>query len=720
MRKYFPHISKILLTSIIIFGVSGLVLPQITHASPENPNEPCRYQTINGERVAINAPCQSLFTESGEFNSQAVGESSAAIRAAEWVLEKLATVILTLASYLSGLAGIILNGVLFYTVVNVADNYEKIESISTTWKVVRDIANMGFIFVLLYAAINTIIGTGQDNKKLIVNVVVIAILINFSLFFTRIVIDISNVMALTFYDAIAPGSLSAENWAGQKGLSDAFMQHLNLQTLYKAGDNLGFSSIITIGVLGTIMLLVAAFSFFAVALLFIIRYVVLILVLVLSPIAFIAYILPSGTGIEKYRKQWVDALLGQSFFAPIYFMLTWVALNILSGVMSSFEGEGSAATANSTSGLSGLTSAVVDGTINSGAFIMLINFIIVIVLIIASLIVAKSWADKAGGGMSKLTSWATGAAGGMTLGMAGRFGRGTFGRAGNALAESEGLKNAASKGGIAGMGARLALATSRKTAGASFDVRGTGLASNLDAGKAQKGGFTKDLEEKIKAQKKYAESFKPSDLVVAQAERELDNAKKTGTIADVHAAQVKVDKLKGASEEDMRNRKIKELRAEDKSKKQARAEVDRLEDVRLRRINQLRREENMTEDAAKKKAEEEGGWAPEKVKGAGIERKESYAKVQEEQTTAIPFTKKKAPISFTGGRLLAFVGPVKRERLEEAVAIRKSIKEKKPAEKIAEEIKNQSESAADASTGPAEPETPSTPSSSPSPSPSSP
>ncbi|MBI2086789.1 MAG: hypothetical protein HYT69_01295 [Candidatus Zambryskibacteria bacterium] len=509
MKKYFPRISKILLTSVIVFGVNGLLLLQTVHASPENPNEPCEYVPFpNGTipDVPTNAPCEGKTL--GDFLNQAplqstlsAGIDDAANSVVEWVLKRLATFILTLTSYLTGLAAIVLNGAVFYTVVKVSENYASLTTISETWKVVRDIANMGFIFVLLYAAIRQIIGASQDNQKLIVKVVTVAILINFSLFFTRVVIDISNVLALTFYDAIAPEALSIDaNWTEQKGLSNAFMQHLNLQTLYEA-PNLNSTTIITIGVFGSIMLLIAAFVFFAVALLFIIRYVILILVLVLSPIAFVAYILPSGTGIEKYRKQWVDALLGQSFFAPIYFMLTWVTLSILSGVTKSF-GAGTTAV-GSEAGLGGLAS-VVGGTINSGAFIMLINFIIVIVLLIASLMIAKEWANKAGGGIGKLTSWATGTvAGGATFGLAARAGRYGLGGAAEVFKESKLYKRLEARSPDSAM-ARLTLAAADKTRKASFDVRGSRVGGilagvGLEAGQAQQGG--------IEAERKAVEEF---------------------------------------------------------------------------------------------------------------------------------------------------------------------------------------------------------------------
>ncbi len=532
MKKLFSYI-------FILVVISGFILPQTAQAVP------CT--GIDRRGNAYPPGCEGraedfkVSTEAGDPAKEAEN-SGLAVQIAEWFLKIAAQTILKLASYLSGLAGIILNGVVFYTIVHVSDNYAKIDSIASTWKVVRDIANMGFIFVLLYAAINTILGTGQDNKRLIVNVVIVAVLINFSLFFTRLIIDASNILALTFYDAIAPNALNIDaNWTQQAGLSNAFMQHLNLQSLWKAPE-LDSGVILTVGVMGTIMLLIAAFVFFAIAIMFIIRYVILILVLVLSPIAFIAHILPKGTGIDKYKNQWWDALLGQAFFAPIYFMLTWVTLSILSGITTSF---GTAANTPDKS-LSGIAS-VIDGTLDSGAFIMLINFIIVIVLLIASLLVAKEWANKAGGGMGKLTSWVTGAAGAATIGTTGWLGRRTLGVAGEAVSSSERLKEKASRGGAGGMMARLALATGKKAGASSFDFRATrageATVGMAGAGKAGgKGGFIEFKKKQAEEAEKRAKALGPSQVTLDQAEQAV---KRAGSEAERRAAQAKLDQLKG-------------------------------------------------------------------------------------------------------------------------------------------------------------------------------
>src|SRR3989344_1416303 len=116
------------------------------------------------------------------------------------LLPNVAEFAITGMSLLTGLAGIILNAVIYYTIVDIANNYSRITTINEAWSVIRDLANMSFIFVLLYAAIKTILGTGSDTKNLIVKIIVVAILINFSLFFTKVVIDASNVLAIAFYD----------------------------------------------------------------------------------------------------------------------------------------------------------------------------------------------------------------------------------------------------------------------------------------------------------------------------------------------------------------------------------------------------------------------------------------------------------------------------------------------------------------------------------------
>ena len=55
--------------------------------------------------------------------------------------------------------------------------------ISDAWSVVRDLSNLFFILILLFVAIQTILGMGDEAKKTIARIIVMALLINFSMFF---------------------------------------------------------------------------------------------------------------------------------------------------------------------------------------------------------------------------------------------------------------------------------------------------------------------------------------------------------------------------------------------------------------------------------------------------------------------------------------------------------------------------------------------------------
>jgi hypothetical protein len=464
----------------------------------------------------------------------------------------LSTIVLQLASLVTAMGGYFLNGSIYHTVVNVSQNYEKLPAIEQSWKVIRDVANMVFIFVLLYAAIQTIIGQGKDTKRLIVSIVMVGVLMNFSLFFTRFVIDVSNLMALTFYDALVPGaaaegfkdvSISFERTIPEigAGLSAVFMKSLNLQSLYsQPGATISFGKIIVTGVMGSTMLLIASFVFFAVALLFIIRYVVLMLVLIFSPIAFIAFILPDA---KKYQGQWMDALIGQAFFAPIYMIVTYIAVKIMAGIneVNLFQSGGN---------IANVADAGWTGTF--------INYVVVIILLVASLMIAKEWANKAPGGVKNLTSWAMGAAGGATTGLVGRFGRNTLGSRATAIANDENLKRRAAEG---SMSAKLQLATASRASKASFDLRGSRIGGNLDGGKAPKGGFVEDQKARTKA---YA-AYKPNDGAKKAAAEEAKKAKEELDKARLRAAERVTEEIPASSSLSDAENELKEARAASES-----------------------------------------------------------------------------------------------------------------------------------------------------------
>ena len=88
---------------------------------------------------------------------------------------------LWLLSWLLWLVDTLFAKIIDITIISFGDRLEQLNVVDFAWKVVRDIANIFFIFILLYLAISTALQTpGVDTRKVLVNIIIIALVINFS------------------------------------------------------------------------------------------------------------------------------------------------------------------------------------------------------------------------------------------------------------------------------------------------------------------------------------------------------------------------------------------------------------------------------------------------------------------------------------------------------------------------------------------------------------
>ncbi len=229
--------------------------------------------------------------------------------------------------------------------LNFKDLLDKTKLVEIGWKIFRDIANITFIFVLLFISINMIIGSNAFGaKSLLAKVLITAVLINFSLFITKAVVDVSNIMALQFYGKMSGdgGGTIGDGKGLGTGIAAQFMEGLNLETVYNAGNsqnadvvggkNLSAWTLMIIGFAGSVLILVTAFVFAAGALLFVFRTGILMILMILSPLAFVAGALPNLGG---YSSMWWKKLFNQAFFAPIYMAIIYVVLAVVGGDYSS-------------------------------------------------------------------------------------------------------------------------------------------------------------------------------------------------------------------------------------------------------------------------------------------------------------------------------------------------------------------------------------------------
>lgn len=260
-----------------------------------------------------------------------------------WIVGGICNLVLTLimapvglASFLLFLAGAFLDFILKFTVVDMARNVGDLSGINVAWGVIRDLVNLSFIFILLYAAIKTILGDNGLIKRTIVGVVIAAILVNFSLFFAKIIIDASNLTALTFHNAIVSscGSGAINASSTTQSLSTCFMNPMGLTTIYNPSDkdnfltSLGnnFWKALVISAGSTIFILITTFVFLAVGIMFLMRFVSIIILFILSPIAVMGALIPQ---LQAQTKKWWSNITDQALFAPAFMLMSWVTLTIL-------------------------------------------------------------------------------------------------------------------------------------------------------------------------------------------------------------------------------------------------------------------------------------------------------------------------------------------------------------------------------------------------------
>lgn len=421
--------------------------------------------------------------------------------------------------FLKGAAWVLWASALFFDLtldasLNFKNIVDGIPIVNVGWGIFRDIANLFFIFVLLLSAIGIILDNSKFGSKAAVPAVIVAaLLINFSLFFTQVIIDTSNIAALQFYGqlrgnpSVTPGQA---NTSLNPGVAAAFVNALDLSTIFKAGSDSGSLSagqiagqanqqgmsiwnVIIVSVGGGILILITAVVFFIGALMFMYRSVVLIFLLTTSPIAFLGSAIPSKQ-LSAQSAKWWSMLTKQAIFAPMYMALTYIVVKALIMAPSNPNGGNFAAL------FKGDASAI--GTAFS--FFMVIFFMVGILIFAASS--GAAGAGLAGSAVKKLKSWGLGSISGIGRGARGAAGmalRNTAGWGATQLADSNALRGYVAR---RGLGSQLIKNTADKVSGAKFGLSKSFSDQVKDKVKQEEKMFTFATGSKISKRQAYDET----------------------------------------------------------------------------------------------------------------------------------------------------------------------------------------------------------------------
>lgn len=467
-------------------------------------------------------------------------------------------IMLGIGSGVTGIGGLLLDASIGQFILRLTENVGSGSpignAIENTWLLIRDIGNLAFIFGFIYIGIMTILNKdGNDTKRMLAAIIVGAFLVNFSLFFVRIIVDISNYIAVEIYNALISGTGSlSTNIREIMGISTIFKMPSSVDQYVNqtAWGNVWFYF------MGTIFLIVAGFVFAAGAILIMMRYVTLIFIMIFSPLLFAAAVFPATAG--QAHKLW-EKLFQTAFFAPAYLILLVVSIKILEAISIS----------------SGFRNVKMSDAIlgNSGSFEVIVNFCLAIMFMMMSLQAAQKFgimgAEKVVGTTKKLI-------GASTAGLVARAGRASFGHWADKKSNDEGLKDRASQSGFGGFVARQQLKASRVVADTSFDARKVGGAGKaMGIGDGRKGGFT-TVQHELEA-------------------KEMKFAKSLGEVDDKdHEVEARKNAMEGAQRklrdnQDRLRKRIRDLDVTDPERDKA-----------IKKLNELQDNEKDTQEAYKR------------------------------------------------------------------------------------------------------------------------
>lgn len=172
------------------------------------------------------------------------------------------------------------------------------------WSIMRNFANVAFVIAFLIIIFSQVTSMGVSNygiKRLLPRLVIAAILVNASFWVCSIAVDLSNIAGSSIYGLFqsikqgitlptTSGYSTADQWQGIVGTL------LAGTLLIGAALFIGLAALIPI-------LLACLIAIVIVVIILVIRQALVILLIVISPLAFVAYLLPNTESLfTKWRK----------------------------------------------------------------------------------------------------------------------------------------------------------------------------------------------------------------------------------------------------------------------------------------------------------------------------------------------------------------------------------------------------------------------------------
>jgi hypothetical protein len=194
--------------------------------------------------------------------------------------------------------------------------------ITAGWGTVRNVANIALIFGLIVIAISIILGYQEGKAKgTLIHFILIALLINFTPVICGLIVDACNIVMRSFLNVMP--------------VSNALGSAINSISLTSDALNNFITSIVLV-----LFALVGFVIYLLYAVLFIARYVVLWLLVIVSPIAFASKVFPQYTFVKKlfpsifYWDEWWEQFLQWSIVGIVAGFSLFLSNTVMAAIVA--------------------------------------------------------------------------------------------------------------------------------------------------------------------------------------------------------------------------------------------------------------------------------------------------------------------------------------------------------------------------------------------------
>ena len=194
-------------------------------------------------------------------------------------------------------------------------------AIYTAWAMVRDVLNIAFILMLLFSAFATIFQVDKFSyKRILLTLVIMALLVNFSYPIARFIIDLSNVMMYYFVNALHIGDAPSGSFFVKITKDSGALGSI----IYPSQ---GVGSDTTFLLSAVIFTFIYAITLLVIAVMFVIRTVALAILVIFSSLAFTGSFIPF---LSSHASSWWNNLFKYAFFGPIMIFMLYIASQMMS------------------------------------------------------------------------------------------------------------------------------------------------------------------------------------------------------------------------------------------------------------------------------------------------------------------------------------------------------------------------------------------------------